>query len=137
MSNLLVQNIKHTNGTTAVEINTSAQMTVKGEGTATTNLQLGLVKLSASCGTAATTNEALNVSGGTDHGTGDYSYAPINNFANNFMKYSGIVRNNSPGQVTTRNNGRHDVSVIAYETANASGTNTDLAHEINVFGELA
>ena len=53
------------------------------------------------------------------------------------MKYSGIVRNNSPGQVTTRNNGRHDVSVIAYETANASGTNTDLAHEINVFGELA
>ena len=52
MSNLLVQNIKHTNGTTAVEINTSAQMTVKGEGSATTtNLQLGLVKLSASCGT--------------------------------------------------------------------------------------
>ncbi len=137
MSNLLVQNIKHTNGTTAVEINTSAQMTVKGEGTATTNLQLGLVKLSSSCTDAAATSEAFNVSGGTDHGTGDYSYAPVNNFANNFMKYSGIVRNTSPGQVATRNNGRHDVSVIAYETANASGSNTDLSHEINVFGELA
>ena len=137
MSNLLVQNIKHTNGTTAVEINTSAQMTVKGEGTATTNLQLGLVKLSASCSDSASPSEALNVSGGTDHGTGDYSYAPVNNFANNFMKYCGIVRNTSPGQVATRNNGRHDVSVIAYETANASGSNIDLSHEINVFGDLA
>ena len=122
---------------TKLTMNSTGQVTIIGEGTATTNLQLGLVKLSASCSDSASLSEALNVSGGTDHGTGDYSYAPVSNFANNFMKYSGIVRNTSPGQVATRNNGRHDVSVIAYETANASGSNTDLSHEINVFGELA
>ena len=45
MSNILVQNIKHTNGTTALEINSSAQMTVKSEGgAATTSLQQGLAK---------------------------------------------------------------------------------------------
>ena len=146
MSNLLVQNIKHTNNTTAQTIDTSGRTTAllnndttyrSDSGAVTQNLVLGLVKLSSSCGDAATTNDAFNVSGGTDHGTGDYSYAPINNFSNNFMKYSGIVRNTSPGQVATRNNGRHDVGVIAYETANASGSNADLSHEINVFGDLA
>ena len=146
MSNLLVQNIKHTNNTTAQTIDTSGRTTAvlnndttyrSDSGAVTQNLVLGLVKLSSNCSDAAATFEALNVSGSTDHGTGDYSYAPINNFASNFMKYSGIVRNTSPGQVATRNNGRHDVSVIAYETANASGSNTDLSHEINVFGDLA
>ena len=45
MSNLLVKNIKHTNGTTAIEINSSAQMTVKSEGgSATTSVQQGLAK---------------------------------------------------------------------------------------------
>ena len=146
MSNLLVQNIKHTNNTTAQTIDTSGRTTAllnndttyrSDSGAVTQNLVLGLVKLSSSCNTSAGTNGAFNVSGGTDHGTGDYSYAPINNFENNFMKYSGIIRDTSPGQVATRNNGRHDVSVIAYETANASGSNTDLSHEINVFGDLA
>ena len=125
-------------GNTVITNASAGSTTITAEGgTNTTNLQLGLVKLSASCSSSASPSEALNVSGGTDHGTGDYSYAPVTNFANNFMKYSGIVRNTSPGQVATRNNGRHDVSVIAYETANASGSNTDLSHEINVFGELA
>ena len=146
MSNLLVQNIKHTNNTTAQTIDTSGRTTAllnndttyrSDSGAVTQNLVLGLVKLSSSCSDAAATNGAFNVSGGTDHGTGDYSYAPINNFANNFTKYSGIIRDTSPGQVATRNNARHDVSVIAYETANASGSNADLSHEINVFGDLA
>ena len=45
MSNLLVQNIKHTNNTTSMSIDTSGQISVRGESSATTtSLQQGLVK---------------------------------------------------------------------------------------------
>ena len=46
MSNLLVQNIKHTNNTTSMAIDTSGQVTIRGESSATTtNLQQGLAKM--------------------------------------------------------------------------------------------
>ena len=41
MSNILVQNIKHTNNTTAIEINSSAQMAVKSDGGAKIVMQSG------------------------------------------------------------------------------------------------
>ena len=45
MSNLLVQNIKHTNNTTSMAIDTSGQVTIRGESSATTTkLQQGLAK---------------------------------------------------------------------------------------------
>ena len=82
MSNILVQNIKHTNNTTAIEINSSAQMTVKGEGSATTNLQQGLCK--AWCdynGNTAAITDNFNIGGITDNGTGDYTFAYTNAMA--------------------------------------------------------
>jgi hypothetical protein len=46
MSNILVQNIKHTNNTTSMAIDTSGQVSIRGEGSATTtNLQQGLAKV--------------------------------------------------------------------------------------------
>ena len=39
MSTLVVETIKHTNDTTLFASDTSGQLTVQGEGTATTNLQ--------------------------------------------------------------------------------------------------
>ncbi len=39
MSNLLVQNIKHTNNTTAMTIDTSGQVTIRGEACSATLLQ--------------------------------------------------------------------------------------------------
>lgn len=81
MSNILVQNIKHTNGTTAVEINTSAQMTVKSDGGATTtSLQQGLAK--ARClfdQTAPEIDDSFNTSSLTDSAKGK----GIINFTNN------------------------------------------------------
>ena len=45
MSNLLVQNIKHTNNTTSMTVDSSGQVTIRGENSATTtNLQQGLCK---------------------------------------------------------------------------------------------
>ena len=85
MSNLLVQNIKHTNNTTAIEINSSAQMTVKSDGGATTtSLQQGLAKVwSAFDGTASSISyaDSFNTSGLTDNGTGDYTVTISNDMA--------------------------------------------------------
>jgi len=76
MSNLLVQNIKHTNNTTAVEINSSAQMTVKGEGSATTNLQQGLSKHFVNINGTGTiaTRDSFNLSSAVDNGTANYTF---------------------------------------------------------------
>ena len=86
MSNLLVQNIKHTNNTTSIEINSSAQMTVKSDGGATTtSLQQGLVKawckFDGEAGSIAN-DDSFNVSGLTDHGTGQYTITIDNDMAN-------------------------------------------------------
>jgi hypothetical protein len=99
MSNLLVQNIKHTNGTTSMVVNSSGHVatdTIKGNTTAgsisvvgeggsnTTNLQQGLTKAWHNFdgeGTVAT-RDSYNVSGLTDNGTGDYRSGITTNFGN-------------------------------------------------------
>jgi hypothetical protein len=72
MSEILVNEIKHRNGTSAIAINTSAQMTVRGEGgNATTNLQQGLAKGFASTNNLGTIiHESLNISSLDDVDTG-------------------------------------------------------------------
>ena len=95
MSNLLVQNIKHTNNTTAVEINTSAQMTVRGEGSATTNLQQGLAKAWAdytgNVGGSPSLTDTFNVATLTDHGAGDYTHAYTNAMASANHVFTGCA----------------------------------------------
>ena len=85
MSNLLVQTIKHTNATTSMAIDTSGQVTIRGEGSATTtNLQQGLAKVWINFegdGTIAE-SDSLNVSGLTDRGTGEYTITIANDMAN-------------------------------------------------------
>ena len=90
MSNLLVQNIKHTNNTTAMTINTSGHVatdTIKGNtsagsisvvgegGTNTTNLQQGLAKSWVHSVVSASTpanTDSFNTSTITDVTAGDY-----------------------------------------------------------------
>ena len=82
MSNLLVQNIKHTNNTTAITVDSSAQMTVKSDGGATTtSLQQGLAKAFINAN-QITATDSFNCSGTTDHGTGNYTYTLTNGFSN-------------------------------------------------------
>ena len=96
MSNLLVQNIKHTNNTTSMTVDSSGQVSIRGEGSATTtNLQQGLVKCWAKFdgeGTVAI-NDSFNVGGLTDNGTGDYSITITNDFAN--VHYAAVTDNES------------------------------------------
>ena len=103
MSNLLVQNIKHTNNTTSMAIDTSGQVTIRGEGSATTtNLQQGLCKCWIrfnGTGTIAT-DDSFNVSGITDEGTGSYTVTINNDMANDDYAYYGFSsRDNSASQV--------------------------------------
>ena len=85
MSNLLVQNIKHTNNTTSMTVDSSGQVTIRGEGSATTtNLQQGLTKAWVNLngtGTAAY-RDSFNTSSLTDDGTGSYTVNFTNDFGN-------------------------------------------------------
>ena len=81
MSNLLVQNIKHTNNTTSMSIDTSGQVTIRGEGSATTtNLQKGSIK--GFCvifkQSDNSVGDTFNLSSVADGGTGRINYTHIN-----------------------------------------------------------
>ena len=80
MSNLLVQNIKHTNNTTSMTVDSSGQVTIRGESSATTtNLQQGLAKGFLSATVPGSVGDSFNVSGTTDAGTGKHTVALSNN----------------------------------------------------------
>ena len=80
----------------------------------------------------------FNISSGTDHGTGDFSFATTNAYGSvNHYVQTCIQEGASQGHGGTRNTGRHTASVIAVETFNASGTLTDISHNILTAGDLA
>jgi hypothetical protein len=93
MSNLLVQNIKHTNNTTAQTIDTSGRTTVSimnndttyrsDGGAVTQNMVQSLTKAWVSfngTGTIAT-RDSFNVSSLNDDGTGKYDFVYTNNMS--------------------------------------------------------
>ena len=99
MSNILVQNIKHTNGTTSMVVDSSGHVatdTIKGNSTAgsisvvgeggsnTTNLQQGLTKAWIEFNNTGTVaiNDSFNYSGITDDGTGQMAVAFTTNMGN-------------------------------------------------------
>ncbi len=93
MSNLLVQNIKHTNNTTSMAIDTSGQVTIRGEGSATTtNLQQGLCKMWCQYDGSGTAelDDSFNCSGITDNATGDFTLAIANDMSNDDYAASGV-----------------------------------------------
>ena len=91
MSNLLVQNIKHTNNTSAQTIDSSGRTTAvlnndttyrSDGGAVTQNMVQGVAKAWFNNDAGESPRDSLNVSGITDNQTGDDSYAYINNMAN-------------------------------------------------------
>ena len=80
-TNIEVTNIKYDSDTTSMIISNAGQVTVQGEGTATTNLQGGLAKAICKHSSVAFTHttNGLNYSTFTDHGTGDHTLSFTNN----------------------------------------------------------
>ena len=76
---------------TLTGVTTAGSIVVTGEGNSTTtNLQQGLAKSWHLSSDAAVPTDSFNISGGTDNGTGDYSYAFSNNMGNVNYAPSGL-----------------------------------------------
>ena len=147
MSNLLVQNIKHTNNTTAIEINSSAQMTVKSDGGATTtSLQQGLAKVWSNLNGTGTiaTRDSFNVASQTDVGTGNYTtnytnaMDSVNQSAGCFARVSGkygIFAGNADATFTTTS---FIYQALTYDNG-STGTDPEdaLIITFNLCGDLA
>ena len=74
-TNIEVTNIKYDSDTTSMIISNAGQVTVQGEGTATTNLQQGLIKAWGNFDGSGTVgiNDSFNMDALTDNGTGNYT----------------------------------------------------------------
>ena len=120
VSNIETQNIKFDSDTTAFSINSSGQLNtssivVRGEGTATTNLQQGLLKhfgTMQGTDTFAGSIDSFNQASATDHGTGDHSVTNTSAF-----RESRPIR-----QVYTHNTANEGSSALA--GANRAGTHS-------------
>ena len=87
---------------------------------------------------ALTANGTFNISSGTDHSTGDYSYAVTNAYSSvNHYVQTCIQEGASQGHGGTRNTDRHSASVIAVDCFNQAGTVTDISHNMLTAGDLA
>ena len=119
MSNLLVQNIKHTNNTTSMAIDTSGQVTIRGESSATTtNLQQGLAKcwfVFDATGTPSI-DDSFNASSLDDDGTGQFGIHYTNNFA---------TEHQSLGGDSTDGNAGSTMRTINFHTATTSTVDMD------------
>ena len=153
MSNLLVQNIKHTNNTTAATVSSSGGVAVAGTlavtgvhtvgnnalytsdaGAVTQNLVQGLLKAWSKVDgeSTATVNDSFNISGITDNGTGNYTLAMANDM--NVNTYSQTHGANASQQAIV------SAATGAYrlETSNSSGTVADVSVICSkVSGDLA
>jgi hypothetical protein len=129
MSTILVNTLTGTS--------TAGSIAVTGEGNSTTtNLQQGLAKAWVHASGGAVQDDTFNVSGGTDHGTGDYSHTITNPFSNlNYCQHS-TAEGTSADRNATRNSDRDATSTLATECAEA-GTKQDTVHMLSAFGDLA
>ena len=90
MSTIFADKFKNTSGGNPVQINqlrgidTAGSITVQGEGTATTNLQQGLVKawIKFDMSSSFTNEDSFNISSLDDDGAGDFGLNFSNNMAN-------------------------------------------------------
>jgi|LULI01.1.fsa_nt_gb hypothetical protein len=152
MSNLLVQNIKHTNGTTSIVVNSSGHVatdTIKGNSTAgsisvvgegnstTTNLQQGLAKMWCQYDGSGTAqlDDSFNSSGITDHGTGTYTLLIANDMSNDDYAVGGLMEGMNyqfASEATKQTTG------VKVETMGSGGSKFDCTYGcIIIHGDLA
>ena len=89
-TNIEVTNLKYDSDTTSIISNTG-QVTIQGEGTATTNLQQGLIKAWGNFVGSGTVgiNDSFNMDALTDNGTGNFTINITNDLANDHGCMSG------------------------------------------------
>ena len=164
MSNLLVQNIKHTNNTQSIAVDTSGNVTASGTiavdtikgnasagsisvvgegGSTTTNLQQGLAKCFIRTDTPGTTLTSFNVSSNTDVDTGQHRSAYTNNMSasKNSCTAAGcegaVNTNTLLFEITTNESSSQVEGLLLVLSGVSSQSITDGDISISVFGDLA
>ena len=144
MSNLLVQNIKHTNNTTAQTIDTSGRTTVSimnndstyrsDGGAVTQNVVQSLAKAWAifTMASTFTTQNSFNSSGLTDRGTGDGRINFTNIFQDQHVCQSGVSGSRHTGNGDANSAYINVVTLDSSHNFEDSGRTTGVAH-----GDLA
>ena len=87
--------------------------------------------------TSAALQDSFNVSSGTDHGTGDFSYALTNAYDSTNHAMAASSSHTGAGRILTSNTGRKTASVIAIEIESHSGSSDDKPQEFIGNGDLA
>ena len=118
-------------------VGTAGSIVVTGEGNSTTtNLQQGLAKAWVEGSNAAALTDSFNISGGTDNGTGDYSYAFSNNMGS--ASYSNSVCCHSGGLAATNDDSQTTSSYKAQIFSRTStGSASDQINYSAIHGDLA
>jgi hypothetical protein len=118
MSNILVQNIKHTNNTTSMSIDTSGQISVRGESSATTtSLQQGLCKAwFLFNGDTPAITDSFNITSLDDDGTGRYGLHYTSNFA---------TANHTLGGDSTKGDASSTMRALNFHTTTTSTVDMD------------
>ena len=126
-TNIEVTNIKYDSDTTSMIISNAGQVTVQGEGTATTNLQQGLAKafitIDVSAAAAFSSDDSFNIASVTDAATGVFTIA-----FTNAMKTS---RYPAPAGCYTTSG--HSINTRA---ENTTGTSLNMAGHDGSLGDL-
>lgn len=106
-------------------------------GGAATLTKQSAAKAWATTSDSAVVQDSFNVSSGTDHGTGDFSYALTNAYANTNHAMAASSSHTGAGRICTSNTGRKTASVIAIEIESHSGASDDKPQEFIGNGDLA
>jgi hypothetical protein len=142
MSTIFADNFKNTSGGNNVKVNqlsgidTAGSITVQGEGSATTNLQQGLAKAWLQATDTAALTDSLNISGGTDNGTGDYTYALSNNMTNNQWSQTCNALHAEIAQVKNATLVTTAITVLVFRRTD-SFTAADQRNFVTLHGDLA
>ena len=120
---------------TLTGVTTAGSIDVTGEGNSTTtNLQQGLVNAWHFSTNAASLTDSFNISGGTDNGTGDYSYAFTNSFGNDDFSCPHIPAADTSAFMNNISRGTGTMRLTGINHANSG---TDMVNCGTVNGDLA
>jgi len=116
-------------------VSTAGSIDVTGEGNSTTtNLQQGLAKAWFQSNSAAVLQDSFNISGGTDNGTGNYTFAYSNNMNNQLYSCSGHVLDSNPRICNVTSTATSSYTVV-YN--NESNVDRDVNNANDINGDLA
>jgi len=140
-TNIEVTNLKYDSDTTSMIISNAGQVTIQGEGNATTNLQQGLAKTWGTV-VAQATVDSFNNSSDTDVSAGQF----VHNFTNNFTaaNYVSAASCGAAGGIRTFANtnwyesGHYTTALSRTGTYDEAGSAyRDTSFSVARFGDLA